>query len=279
MSIDATEARWQGFLTKIRERFDEIMQESRVGCAELLRQTGGDPQTVGNAWTGMRMRALALASKISDTWSAQVHDALLDAGASAQRVDANYERGEALRDWMEIEAERTEIAIYSEAIRALLDMAREEQAALRCSQCGAELSLPLTLRGVELPCARCGSLIDVEPGPRARMAEALAHYLWREATWQQWLNRRAAEQACKATRGVELARLQAWERAELDYWSAWLHERAKLMAGAEREFEKDLVGRMRQFYVDCEREAVWTKAGRPTQIDAFLAAHRPAHRG
>lgn len=274
MSIEATEARWQGFLTKVRERFEEIMQESRVGCAELLRHTAGDPQTVGNAWTGMRLRALALGSKISDTWSQQVHDALLDAGAAAARVDANYERGEQLRDWMEIEAERTEIAIFADAIRTLLELARDEQAELRCSQCGGELALGLTLRAVELPCSRCGALIDVEPGPRARMAEALAHYVWREATWQQWLARRAAEQACKRTRGVQLERLQAWERAELEYWSAWLIERAKLMKGAEREFEKDLVGRMRQFYVDCEREAVWTKAGRPKQIDAFLAARR-----
>lgn len=272
MSIEVAEARWNGFLGKVRERFEAVMQESLAGCAALLQQTGGDTQTAGNAWTGMRLRALQIASKIEETWSQQVQDLLIASGAPSARIDANFAKGEALRDWMEIEIERVEITIFADAIRTLLDMARVEQAALRCSQCGGELDFALTLRSVELPCSRCASLITIEPGPRARMAEALAHYLWREATWDAWLAKQAAERACRRTRGVQLERLRAWERAELEYWTAWLRERAKLMAGAERDFDKDLIGRMRQFYVDCEREAVWTKAGRPKQIDAFLTA-------
>lgn len=270
MTIDALEARWDGFLSKARERFEAVMNESLEGCAALLRHTAGDTLTINNAWTGMRLRAIGLAGKIEETWSQQVHDQFLAANVAPSRVDANHGKGEALRDWMDIEIERVEIAIFANALRSMLDMARAEQAELRCSQCGAELPIGLTLRGVDVGCSRCGSRIQVEPGPRARMAEALGHYLWREATWELWLSKHAAERACKRTRGVQLELLQAWERAELEYLSAWLRERAKLMAGAEREFDKDLIGRMRQFYVDCEREAVWTKAGRPKQIDRYL---------
>lgn len=275
MSIDALEARWDGFLSKARERFEAVMNESLEGCAALLRQTGGDTLTISNAWTGMRLRAIGLAGKIDETWSQQVHDSFLAANAPSGRVDANYGKGQALRDWMDIEIERVEIAIFAEALRSMLDMARAEQAELRCSQCGAELPIGLSLRSVEVGCSRCRSLNTIEPGPRARMAEALGHYLWREATWELWLRKHAAEQACKRTRGVQLELLQAWERAELEYLSAWLRERAKLMAGAEREFDKDLIGRMRQFYVDCEREVVWTKAGRPKQIDRYLVEGAP----
>ncbi|MFV8752274.1 hypothetical protein ACNOYE_17130 [Nannocystaceae bacterium ST9] len=276
MSIEALEARWDGFLSKARERFEAVMTESLEGCAALLQQTGGDTITTSNAWTGMRMRAITLAGKIEETWSQQVQDQFLAANAPAARLDANFAKGRALRDWMDVEIERVEIAIFANGLRSMLESARAEQAALRCSQCGAELPIGLTLRAVEVNCSRCGSLITVEPGPRARMAEALGHYLWREATWELWLAKQAAETACKRSRGTQLHLLQAWELAELQYLSAWLRERAKLMLGAEREFDKDLIGRMRQFYVDCEREAVWTKAGRPTQIERFLTGQSQA---
>jgi DNA-directed RNA polymerase subunit RPC12/RpoP len=278
MSIEALEARWDGFLSKARERFEAVMNESLEGCAALLQQTGGDTITVSNAWTGMRLRAIGLAGKIEETWSQQVQDQFIAANTPTSRLDANHAKGEALRDWMDIEIERVEIKIFADGLRSMLDAARAEQAELRCSQCGAELPIGLTLRTVEVNCARCGSLITVEPGPRARMAEALGHYLWREATWDLWLRKQAAETAHKRSRGTQLPLLQAWELAELEYLSAWLRERAKLMLGAEKEFDKDLIGRMRQFYLDLEREAVWTKAGRPKQIDRFLTdrARAPA---
>lgn len=270
MSIEALEARWDGFLSKARERFEAVMNESLEGCAALLRQTGGDTITASNAWTGMRLRAIGVAGKIEETWSQQVQDQFIAADTPTNRLDANEAKGAALRDWMDIEIERVEIKIFADGLRAMLDSARAEQAELRCSQCGAELPIGLTLRTVEVNCSRCGALVSVEPGPRARMAEALGHYLWREATWELWLKKSAAESASKRARGTHLHLLQAWELAELEYLSAWLRERAKLMLGAEKEFDKDLIGRMRQFYVDCEREAVWTKAGRPKQIDRFL---------
>lgn len=270
MSIEALEARWDGFLSKARERFEAVMNESLEGCAALLQQTGGDTITASNAWTGMRLRAITLAGKIEETWSQQVQDQFIAADTPTGRLDANFAKAEALRDWMDIEIERVEIKIFADGLRSMLESARAEQAELRCSQCGAELPIGLSLRTVEVNCSRCGALISVEPGPRARMAEALGHYLWREATWELWLKKNAAESASKRARGTHLHLLQAWELAELEYLSAWLRERAKLMVGAEKEFDKDLIGRMRQFYVDCEREAVWTKAGRPKQIDRFL---------
>ncbi len=277
MSIDALDARWDGFLAKLRERFEEVMAESQAGCAALLHQTGGDTMPVSNAWTAMRMRALGLQSKVEETWSAQVQDQFIAAGASSAQLDRALARGEALRDWMEVEVERVEIEIFASASRSLVQLAEAEQAQLRCSQCGAVLlgpgtSIRVTLRAIDLACSHCRSLNTIEPGPRARMAEAMAHYFWREATWDAWLAKHEAERAHRKARGTTLALLQAWERAELGYWRAWLGERAKLMPGVEKDFDKDLIGRMRQFYDSLEREPAWTKAGRPRQIDSFLAA-------
>ena len=267
MSADALDARWDGFLAKIRERFDELMRESEVGCAQLLTQTNGDVVPVSNAWTGMRMRALGLFSKISDTWSDSVQDKFHDIEAY-ERADAAWARAEHVRDQLEIELERIETKIFCGALRSLLAEAAVEQAALRCSQCGAELPMGVILAMVELNCPHCGALNTVEPGPRARMAVALSHYLWQEACWDQWLARRKAEQAVKDARTPTLAQFQAWEAAEIEFWTKWLEQRGTLMPNTMRDFDKELRGRLHQFYQGLEREPAWFKNGSPRRVPA-----------
>jgi hypothetical protein len=266
MSADAIDARWDGFLSKIRERFDELMRESEAGCAALLVQTGGDTTPLSNAWTGMRMRALDLRGKISETWSGQVQDKFHEIDAY-DRADAAWARAQRLDDELEIELERVEIKIFADALRSILKMAAAEQAELRCSQCGAELpTTGVLFEAIDVNCKHCSALNTIEPGPRARMGVAMGHFLWAEACWPQWLARYRAEQAVKRARDATIAQLQAWEGAEIDYWTAWLRERAKLMPNTARDFDKELRGRLYQFYGSLDREAAWRKAGSPRRV-------------
>jgi hypothetical protein len=265
MSADALDTRWNGFLAKIRERFDELMRESEAGCAALLVQTGGDLTPMSNAWTGMRMRALGLQTKVNDTWSEQVQDQYHDIDAY-KRADAAWARTEKFLDELEIELEWIENKIFTNAIRSMLSLAEAEQAGLRCSQCGAELPTTVMLSVVDVGCQHCGALNTIEPGPRARMVTALSHYLWDQACWPQWLARRRAEQVVKDARNPTLAQFQAWEAAEINYWTAWLSERAKLMPETTASLDKELRQRLHQFYMSLEREAVWTRAGSPRRI-------------
>jgi hypothetical protein len=265
MSADALDSRWDGFLAKIRERFDELMREAEAGCAELLHHTGGDTVPLSNAWQGIRMRALGLQSKISDTWSESVQDKFHEIEAYT-RADAAWARAEKFKDQLEIELERIEIKIFADAMRSLLSMAAQEHAALRCSQCGAELPIGVVLATTDVNCRHCSALNTVEPGPRARMGVAMSHYLWQEACWPLWLARRRAEQAVKDAREPTLAQIQAWEGAEIDYWTAWLHECAKLMPNVARDFDKELRGRMHHFYVSLDREPAWIKGGKPRRV-------------
>ena len=265
MTADALDTRWNGFLTKIRARFDDLMRESVAGCAALLEQTGGDTVPVSNAWQGMRVRALGLQSKIGDTWSDSVQDKFHDIEAY-KRADAAWRRAEDLSDAIEVELERTETSIFADATRRLLTMAAAEQAALRCSQCGAVLPAPVALRAIELACPHCRSANTVEPGPRARMAEAMAHHIWREACWSQWLAKHHAERVAREARTASLAQLQTWEGAEIDYLSAWLRERATLMPDTTASLDKELRGRLHQFYQGLEREAAWRDAGSPRRV-------------
>jgi len=267
MSADALDTRWDGFLAKIKERFEELMRESEVGCAQLFQHTNGDSVPVSNAWMGMRNRAIELESKVSDTWSDSVQDKYHEIEAYG-RADAAWARAEALRDWMEIERERVEIKIFADAMRTLLASAKDEHINLRCSQCGSPIVSGIVLATTDVNCKHCGALNTIEPGPRARMGVALSHYLWNEACWPLWLRRRQAEQAVKAARTPTLAQFQAWEASEIDYWTAWLTECAKLMPNVGRDFDKELRGRMHFFYAMLDREPAWFKNGSPRRIPA-----------
>jgi DNA-directed RNA polymerase subunit RPC12/RpoP len=262
---NALDVRWDGFLAKIQERFDELMRESEAGCAALLVQTGGDTIPLSNAWQGMRMRALALREKVSDSWHGQVQDKYHDAEAY-DAADAAWARAEALLDDLEVRLEQIETKIFADAIRNLLSMAAAEQAHLRCSQCGAELEHAVSLQTLDVSCRHCGALVTIEPGPRARMAEAMSHYLWNEACWPQWLARRRAEHVVREARTATLAQLQAWEQAEIEYLTAYLGQRAKLLPNTANQLDKELRGRLHQFYQSLDREVAWKQAGSPRRI-------------
>jgi hypothetical protein len=262
MSVAALEARWAAFLAKIEARFAEIMAESAAGCAALLAHAGGDVVPLSNAWSAMRGRAIELQAKVTDTWTDTV-EAQFHAIAAYEAAERARARGDALRDAMEIELERVEITIFADALRSLLQLAKAEQVQLSCSQCAGELPLPAEplLAAIDLPCRFCGGLNTVEPGPRARSAAALGHYLWNEACWELWLARHRADEAVRRARTPTLEQLRTWEAAEIAYWSAWLRARARQLPATAADFDKELRGRTHQLYMQLEREPAWFKAG------------------
>ena len=271
MSLDAVTQRWESFLGQIESRFQQIMDESLQGCLALFDQTG-ETLTLSNAWTGMRMRALGLRSKISDTWNDKVSEAFGDAGADAAREDAERRKGEDLEDRMEAESERIETQIYCEIARRVQLRGAAQQRGLSCSQCGAPLTLPFTLRAINVGCEACGAVNTVEPGTDARMVEGLSHHLSREAAWGEWMTARALERRWREARKPSLELLQSWEAAQIAYWRAYLGKRAELLPDRAEGFDLDLRGKMHHFYISIAQEPAWIAAGRPRRVEAPIGA-------
>jgi hypothetical protein len=255
--------RWSGFLAKIEARFGELMQEAVAGCGQLFEAHDGDPTAMGRAWGAIEIRAKELRSKISDTWHAQVDDAL-DGAPPGVRV-RERERGEALEDRIDVGTEATRLRIYADAARKLWTRAMSERPQhLQCTQCAAGLAMPDTIQAVNVKCPHCGSLVTWEPGTRLRMIE---HFcvptLCDEACWQLWLARRAAEQGRRGHHGDDLPNLKAHEQAYVAYERAWLEARARMLPQHAPDLDKDLRGRVAQFYQMLDRERAWIEAGRP----------------
>jgi hypothetical protein len=265
--VSAVTARWDGFLNNIRERFLEIMQEAKEGCPALLEESNLDPIPMGNAWGAIEMRAKQLETKIEETWSSQVERAFEQDGAPPQFIAHERAKGDALRDFIEVERERTRIAIYSDAGRAIFRHAATEIArSFACVRCGAPLEVPFTFRALNVHCQHCRTVNGYEPGTRLRLAEICIHPLCEEAAWQQWLVMHQAENAWRQARPVTIHHLKGWERAQIAYYHAYLSTRVRLLPDTAQAFDADLRGRMRQFYESMERERPWTLAGRPRDL-------------
>ena len=262
---DALNARWDGFLKSIKDRFDQIMQESKDGCAQLLADSDYDPIPMGNAWSAMERRAKELSTKVDETWRQQVEPKLEEAGAARPSIEEQSRKGDALRDWMELEIERTRIAIYCQCARDVAAMdARAESHP--CKSCGAPLAVPHTFRVVNVPCAHCRTVNEYEPGTRTRYVEASCiHSLCQEAAWNEFVAMHQAERRFKDTRPPRaLALIQSWEQAQIAYHRKYLTARLQYLPDQAPSFGKDLAGRMEHFYVyGVNSEVAWIDAGRP----------------
>jgi hypothetical protein len=260
-------ARWDGFLSQVRERFIQIMREAEEGCPQLLEQASYDPVPMGNAFSAIEMRAKQLSTKIEETWSSQVERAFEQAGLPPDAIEIERVKGDALRDWFEVERERMRIKIWANAGRMFWKRAVSELGKpFACSRCGAPLEVPFTFRALNVPCSHCRTVNGFEPGTWMRMGEMCVHPLCEEASWNAWLAMHQAENAWRASRPTTIHHLKAWERTQIAYWRAYLTARIHFLPDTAGAFEADLRGRMRAFYDQMEREGPWIQAGRPRDL-------------
>lgn len=264
--MNAVVARWDGFLAQVRERFLAIMREAQEGCPALLEQANFDTLPMGNAWGGIEARAKQLESKVEDTWNGQVDAAFEQAGAPPHVIAIERQKGDALRDFMEIERERTRIGIWANAGRALFRRALEEQGRFACVRCGAPLEVPFSFRALNVPCPHCRTVNGYEPGTRLRMGEVCVHPLCEEAAWNEWLAKHQAYEAWRVARPGTIHHLKARERTEIAFNRAYYSARARFLPDTAASFEADVRGRMRAFYDAMDRERAWIDAGRPREL-------------
>jgi hypothetical protein len=94
-----------------------------------------------------------------------------------------------------------------------------------------------------------------------------AHPISQEAAFPEWRAMRAAERAMHAHRSpTPLHALKTYERAQIAYWRAYLHVRARYEPILARDPRMELQKRMEQWYVySADNEREWVAAGRPRE--------------
>jgi len=232
-----TVARWDAFLGKLRGRVDETLAQAEEGCAMLLDVNGLDPQPMTIAWMAIETQLHELTQKVDQTWEAKVEPAL----EGTPGVEAEREKGDALRRDIERQKDALEVRMFADAARKIYAQAKANLARdQKCAQCGAAMKLGQAFfRSRHLTCSFCTNVNTFVPGSLISSVEYFCcHHLAREKSAPQWAAWLAAEHGPRA---------QA-EAALKAYATAYLNARIEIVPEYAADFEKDLKGKMAFFF-------------------------------
>jgi len=250
--VDAAEAiaRWDAFLSKLGQRSKETLAEAEAGCAQLLDLNNLDPMPMSNAWTAIENQLRELDAKVEQTWAEKVEPALEAAGWPAVRQDQERSKGSALKAAIETGKAQLELRLFVGAARKILEQAKQTLARdFACRQCGAPLKVSdRCFRSRHVSCPFCSTVNTFVPGAQVAAVEHFCcHHLAREKTqglWAAWLTSEAAMKS----RDEDPAARAAAERALREYTEAYLRARIEFVPEYEKDFERDLKGKMAFFY-------------------------------
>ena len=243
-------ARWDAFLAKLAQRARDTLAEAEQGCVGLLDLNDLDPLPMSNAWTAIENQLRELGAKVEQTWAEKVEPALEAAGWSAERTEAERGKGGAYLRGVEREQAALELRLFAGAARRILEQAKANLARdFACRQCGAPLKVSdRFFRSRQVPCPFCSSVNTFVPGAQVAAVEHFCcHHLAREKTqglWDAWM----ASETAMRSRSDDAAARQTAERALREYTEAYLRARIEIVPEFEKDFERDLKGKMAFFY-------------------------------
>lgn len=260
--------RWDAFLIKIENRFQEIVNEAHAALPALLQVEHFDTTAFGVAWQGIKTQLKELISKISDTYQEKVTPALEeiqereeaaveDREGSLDEFYARfyplYEReqskGRTLEHQLDRELRIAEIRLPAAAAHLLYDEARKALArTFQCTQCQAPLPLRNNFfRSYYQTCDYCQTVNTFEPGTIARNVEHFAlHALAEEAAFEEALAYYDMELKYRSQPDGEAPVLSKEELLQCytAYAEKYLKARIEIIPDYANQYESDLASRI-----------------------------------
>lgn len=261
--------RWAAFLKQIETRHEEIVREAFEGAKEAFPEMGFDTSPIAVALGAVRLRLLDLESRIADTWNQKVDDTFEAEGLSHEERTRARETGEALKRKLERQRERLEPHAFAYAAHEIHQRALAARKDVNCARCGAPLSPPIAYRAIEVRCGSCSAVGVFEPGDLMRQAEATgAHAIAWVAAEPEWMAMTDAEEAVRQQRSpCALAYLQAYEDAQIRYWSKYFQAKAQMVPEIAADIERNVRSRLEFWYTySADHEQAWVQAGRPRRL-------------
>lgn len=254
--------RFEGFLTKIDGRLQEIMTEAEQGLVGLMAQDPEDFMSYSNAVTGLEHRFQQLRDKLQQTWDDQIEAACDKAGV----LDPGLDR-KALAE-LDLEArwsqwKATQVANF---YRNLAPRAQAQLAEpVHCTQCGAALTVPDPTQMSNVQCPHCSALNQVAPPPAVTVYNGAAAAFADEdcislradiERFRQEVDRWRRDRDWAAE---PLESLERWEQMERNYWTTHAQRVAQ---HSGKPLDQALVdARMRQFHqYTLEMNQTWVRA-------------------
>ena len=261
-------ARWEAFLGQIADRHHRVIAEAEVAGRSFIASVvaGGDVVPLSHQLMGVESRLQELETAIIDTWHAKVEDAIFAEDLGVAVRDAEYLKGEAVKDRLEDARDELSPRLHAELAQLRFEHALATTRAIYCSFCGAPGPRPLSFRAMELRCPTCQAATVFDPGELMRSVAAVGtHAVAQMAAIGEWRAMKTADRRARRIRPpVPLAAIVADEQGQITYWRAYLSVRADFEPELGRDLGMEIRSRMEQWYVShAEFEEEWVRAGRP----------------
>ncbi len=248
MKLPEIQQRWEVFLNKIEDRFNEVISKSEEVLPLIFEHSELETVSFINAWTGIYQQCLSLYCKIEDTWHDKIEALILDAGYDIDSREMVSERNKGFdrRFKLESELKAAEIRVHAKASYRLIEEVKKRlEAGFACTQCQAPLPLRKDFfRSYYTTCNYCQTVNTFEPGSLGRNVEHFAlHALAEEAGWPFQLEYdKAIHENYKSFHDVyhkdQLVALYQ------QYVEAYLKRRIAIIPEYQDRYEKDLQAKM-----------------------------------
>ena len=220
--------RWQGFLSKIEERKNEILAEAEEGLAELIGAYPDDPMPLGNALQGLRFRFEELKKKVDDTWEQAVEPKFEEADAGGF-LDAGLDSKQDFllgidEAWAAFEARMN--GVFYKRLRPRAEALLGKP--VECMYCRAELDIPVPHESVSLTCPYCHAVNQIMPetavaiffagAPAAAAVEAALPLRYEIERFRIEVDRK---RRASGWANEPLESLDRWEAMERAYWERY----------------------------------------------------------
>ncbi|TPN86317.1 hypothetical protein [Aquimarina algicola] len=170
--------RWDTFLNKIEQRFDDILEQAQQGTTHLVSQIEYDSGSIGSAWSGIKGQLYELREKADHTWENKM-DGLFgdrDDVTSKERIE-QFNKYEDLSHRMENRYNEAQVKAMADAGRKIYDNVMQHintNKIHNCKQCGDQMDIVVySFMAKNIKCHSCGTVNSYEPDPRI---QALEHY-------------------------------------------------------------------------------------------------------
>lgn len=242
-------ARWDGFLAKIKERFEESLVQGEEAVLESLNENDYDYYASSRTLHAIKTQIdQTLIDKIDETWSNQVEPAMEEAGIIGNKeMYKGYNMEQALRDRLERFIFLTEGKLAQKYYNYAIKLINKD---FFCTQCKAPLKINKSFfKSQYVPCEFCNTVNTFEPETKyAQIGWNVIDNIAKMSCLEEYDQMNSAQR--KVNEHKPNTSKQLWEdykKSYQNYHEKYLKERVKLLPEAEETFEKDLAKFMTNF--------------------------------
>ncbi|WP_298476908.1 hypothetical protein [uncultured Maribacter sp.] len=241
--------RWDSFLHKIEERFNESLLHAAEACHEQLVETDYEYETVMRSWSGMKAQVYDLIKKIDTVWDSKVQPEMEAIGdfhydENNKGYNLNHKLIYALDNFQrQLEGEISQ-KFYNHAIQ----IANKKS---KCSQCNAQIEVQKDIfRAQYITCGFCNAVNTIEPETKfIKIGWGIVDNIAASICQPEYNNMCIKLDELQELRKSERndAYWDAYEIAYYSYWEKYFNERIKLNSDVADRLEADLERKKTEF--------------------------------